>query len=939
MAIGQIRLRGQAAQSSTPQVSQAAFGAGVATALKGLARAQGDFEESEARLQGQANDRVTDAEDFDVQRRWAEQQGQWNRTQLDITQNAPENGTGMTDSRYEQLRVEQQEFLGSIPERLRDKYSVATTTAVENLTTNAYGTEYQLRNDYEVKTVGDMTGTLAGDIIAGNGTVDGALLTMENLIGSTGLSEASRVEMMESATADLYAAEFQTRLVAAATSNAPVGPADGENPVAPGLVPWQRAMLNTTAADESGGDYGIRYNGHGNPPGHFDDFSDHPRIFVERPDGRKSSAAGRYQFTATEWDRVSGIMNLQDFSPMNQDRAALYLMEERFNKQVGPGEATFQQIMQNGTDEQLLAVRTALGPTWEAFQNMPDDRFLNLFKGSNGLAGGGTGSSDVPDPWTDPRYESLPYDVRSRMAGAAQDTTSAIAQQEAGAREAMADQLRAAIASGQAGEEAVNAAIENGQINLKDQDDLYKQVSGEREARQGAERFNQAVSSGQVMANDTDNQAAAFKSMQISGVADGVSQMDPQATEQFTRSFGRTGVMPPEMSGMLLGMANSSDPRQQQYALDTMAQLQARGGDHFASAMPQDAVETVGVWNVLNKYAGPGEEAAVLQQFNNWRDPAQRQLRQQMQEEAADSMASITNDDILGDLRGGMMEKIGARLSTEVDLANLPANPAALAQLRGDYSSLYNQYYSVFGDEDKTREFVTDMVSNNWGTDTVGGGNTLMYLAPNSPASGYQPINGSYDWMRDDLVVGLDLAPDTTLELITDGQSSADQAAGRPVSYMVMTQDAVGRYVPQMGEDGLPLRVRPTPSPIHAQIAEQTLVTTNLESRRQRLDFEFSEATRQANRLFGNQDDKAAAQVRADELATRISTIDEQLEESRAVSGLAGESLTDLRQEAARLTERMETFGRRDPNDSDAVRYREQLAEVQAKIDRFEGAE
>jgi hypothetical protein len=35
----------------------------------------------------------------------------------------------------------------------------------------------------------------------------------------------------------------------------------------------------------------------------------------------------------------------------------------------------------------------------------------------------------------------------------------------------------------------------------------------------------------------------------------------------------------------------------------------------------------------------------------------------------------------------------------------------------------------------------------------------------------------------------------------------------------------------------------------------------------------------------------------------------------------------------------METFGRRDSTDPDAVRYREQLAEVQAKIDRFEETE
>ena len=59
---------------------------------------------------------------------------------------------------------------------------------------------------------------------------------------------------------------------------------------------------------------------------------DHPRIAVTRTLGGKpitSTAAGAYQFLSRTWDECVKALDLQDFSPANQDRAALYLIERR----------------------------------------------------------------------------------------------------------------------------------------------------------------------------------------------------------------------------------------------------------------------------------------------------------------------------------------------------------------------------------------------------------------------------------------------------------------------------------------------------------------------------------------------------------------------------------------------------------------------------------
>ena len=65
----------------------------------------------------------------------------------------------------------------------------------------------------------------------------------------------------------------------------------------------------------------------------FESFADHPRIYKSFTNARgetlKTSAAGRYQFLAKTWDALAASLNLPDFSPPNQDAAALELIRQR----------------------------------------------------------------------------------------------------------------------------------------------------------------------------------------------------------------------------------------------------------------------------------------------------------------------------------------------------------------------------------------------------------------------------------------------------------------------------------------------------------------------------------------------------------------------------------------------------------------------------------
>jgi muramidase (phage lysozyme) len=86
------------------------------------------------------------------------------------------------------------------------------------------------------------------------------------------------------------------------------------------INPQVQAMLAVIRAGEGTSDvqgYSRVFGG-----AQFAGFSDHPRRKVTAS-GYTSTAAGAYQFLASTWDETASIMQLPDFTPASQDRAAV----------------------------------------------------------------------------------------------------------------------------------------------------------------------------------------------------------------------------------------------------------------------------------------------------------------------------------------------------------------------------------------------------------------------------------------------------------------------------------------------------------------------------------------------------------------------------------------------------------------------------------------
>lgn len=135
------------------------------------------------------------------------------------------------------------------------------------------------------------------------------------------------------------------------------------NRVTDQTIPQQgQALLNVIAMYESAGDYNVIVGqGKSIPgtPGSFESYKEHPRVIGMRTSAGPSTAAGRYQITASTWDSLRAkYPDLVDFSPVNQDRAAWRLAQTDYSRRTG------RDLLGDLTTGQTQFIGKALTSTW-----------------------------------------------------------------------------------------------------------------------------------------------------------------------------------------------------------------------------------------------------------------------------------------------------------------------------------------------------------------------------------------------------------------------------------------------------------------------------------------------------------------------------------------------------------------------------------------------
>ena len=93
------------------------------------------------------------------------------------------------------------------------------------------------------------------------------------------------------------------------------------------MIAYSELGDNLSVSDDG---YNVLVGSTQNKPKLFDSYADHPQQKVWLPRLRVySTAAGRYQLIRTTWGWVRKAIDLPDFRPENQDRAAILLIKWR----------------------------------------------------------------------------------------------------------------------------------------------------------------------------------------------------------------------------------------------------------------------------------------------------------------------------------------------------------------------------------------------------------------------------------------------------------------------------------------------------------------------------------------------------------------------------------------------------------------------------------
>jgi lysozyme len=166
------------------------------------------------------------------------------------------------------------------------------------------------------------------------------------------------------------------------------------------ISPTQRAWLDTVAhAEGTYGDGGLKgYRTMFGYQGELDTSKGHPNQVIHSG-GYSSAAAGRYQFMPDTWAAANKALGLDGrMTPENQDRAALYLMQQR-------GVDTTKPMTTEGLARlapEWASLPTAAGKSYYGQPVKSQKDLLGFFSGRVGAAGQAPNPGNTAAPTTKP---------------------------------------------------------------------------------------------------------------------------------------------------------------------------------------------------------------------------------------------------------------------------------------------------------------------------------------------------------------------------------------------------------------------------------------------------------------------------------------------------------------------------------------------------------
>jgi hypothetical protein len=209
-----------------------------------------------------------------------------------------------------------------------------------------------------------------------------------------------------------------------------------------------------------------------------------------------------------------------------------------------------------------------------------------------------------------------------------------------------------------------------------------------------------------------------------------------------------------------------------------------------------DVVKSLQDWQAKLRYETAESLALQLKTRDDPGVAKQRQLHEQKGRELA---RGVTFDQLLGKLDPSMF--VRGPTTPEVDADRGRTRDAAMA----DYEHLFAERYAVTGDKTLADEQAVDRMKLYWKRSDVNGGRLTL----RAPEDHYPQVNGSWDWMQDqlrrELSSKIGKLPDS-YTVIADRVTEGDVGNGKRPSYLISVKQADGTWDIVRHENGKPWR-------------------------------------------------------------------------------------------------------------------------------------
>lgn len=247
-----------------------------------------------------------------------------------------------------------------------------------------------------------------------------------------------------------------------------------------------------------------------------------------------------------------------------------------------------------------------------------------------------------------------------------------------------------------------------------------------------------------------------------------------------------------QITEALRGAARSTDPAKYMAAMSALDRMWARAPQEMHRIMGDDVFNTLQNWQAKLRYWTTADVAEELKRRD---DPQVVERRQKLEKHGRDLVSKRSVDELLNDLDPGLF----------VRAPRAPLDSRTRDAAMADYETLFATRYAETLDKSVAHRQAIEKMKLHWSASQLNGGRLTLY----APETRYPRVNGSHEWMREQLVRDVTSAVGTIpdeLNVMSDRVTEQDIGSGRPPSYLVTWKNANGQTDMLRNEDGSPRR-------------------------------------------------------------------------------------------------------------------------------------